>query len=47
MVVDPEVGIVNVRTHEVLHEYHTIRNGVVDNMKTYDMSQGKRLVQTE
>ena len=47
MVVDPEIGIVNVRTHEVLHEYHTHRNGVVDNMLTYDMSQGKRLVQTE
>ena len=47
MVVDPEVGIVNIRTKEVLHEYHTQRNGVVDDMQTYDISQGNRLVQTE
>ena len=46
MVIDPEVGIVELKTKEVHHEYHTKRNGVIEDMQTYDLSQGKRLLKT-
>ena len=45
MVADPDMGIVNLETKEVLHEYH-IAKRQADEMKTYDMGWGSRLVQS-
>ena len=43
MVADPEKGIVNLETKEVLHEYH-IQARQTQEIKNYDMSWGSRLV---
>ena len=45
MVADPEIGIIKFETHEVLNEYHTKLNKFEDNMSTYDISWGKKLIQ--
>ena len=45
MVADPEIGLINLETKEVLHEYH-INATLADEMHLVDMSQGSKLVQT-
>ena len=45
MVVDPKIGIINLETKEVLHEYHINKHDALD-MKSFDMSWGSKLVQT-
>lgn len=46
MIADPEIGVINLETKEVLHEYH-INNKHFNDMQTYDMSWGKKLVLTD
>ena len=46
MVADPERGIINLETKEVLHEYH-ISQKQLDNLQNQDMSWGSKLVQTK
>ena len=46
MVADPEIGLINLETKEVLHEYH-INDTLSDEMHLFDMSQGTKLVQTK
>ena len=42
MVVDPAMGIVNLETKEVLHEYH-IAKRQAEEMQKYDMSWGTKI----
>ena len=44
MVADPAMGIMNLETKEVLHEYH-ISEQQASEFKSYDMSWGTKLAQ--
>ena len=46
MVADPEIGLINLETKEVLHEYHLNRT-LASEMHLYDLSQGTKLVQSK
>ena len=46
MVTDPEMGLVNLETKEVLHEYH-IGESLNAEIKLYDMQLGTKLVQAK
>ena len=45
MAADPEMGVINLQTKEVLHEYH-IQKHLDEDMDTYDLSWGNKMVQT-
>ena len=45
MVADPQIGIINIETKEVLHEYHLERNWS-EHLNSVDMTFGQRMVQT-
>ena len=41
------MGLINLKTKEVLHEYHIDHDKIIDLMQLYDMRQGTKLVQTK
>lgn len=46
MVADPEIGLVNLESKEVLHEYHVYPNKEEEVIK-YNISWGAKLLQTQ
>ena len=46
MVADPLMGLINLQTKEVLHEYH-INQSLCNEIQLYDMKQGTKLVKTK
>ena len=45
MAADPEMGVINLQTKEVLHEYH-IQKHLGEDFESCDLSWGNKMVQT-
>ena len=47
MAADSNLGVINLETKEVLHEYHFYKHMKHGNFSSYDMSWGNKMVQTK
>ena len=45
MVADPEIGLINLKTKEILHEFHICAKKATEMLK-FDISWGTKLVTT-